>query len=181
MSIPRTIRASRSVDLRPACLARTWVVDSVKPGHFVWRPALACRLRACRHRSRREICGGTADGAAKWDSGVVDRNNAQAIGNSITHARQQAQDARAKLQQNIDPIDARCGDRQAQKESPQAARTGSVRPEAVICYDPLAERSNLASNNCLDTPPRGRAVPHADRRTIGRRRSDRGRRYERWR
>ena len=37
--------------------------------------------------------------------GRVDRNNAQAIGNSITHARQQAQDARAKLQLSIDPID----------------------------------------------------------------------------
>ena len=49
--------------------------------------------------------------------GRVDRNNAQAIGNSITHARQQAQDARAKLQQSIDPIDSRWAERQAAKEA----------------------------------------------------------------
>jgi Arm DNA-binding domain len=49
--------------------------------------------------------------------GRVDRNNAQAIGNSLTHARQQAQDARAKLQQSIDPIDSRWAERQAAKEA----------------------------------------------------------------
>jgi len=53
--------------------------------------------------------------------GTINRHNADAIGKSITHARQQAHDARAKLQQNIDPIDARRAERHAHREAARKA------------------------------------------------------------
>lgn len=64
--------------------------------------------------------------------GIAYRNNPTIAGQSITNARDRAQDARAQLQKGVDPIDTRASQHQVTKAAAHAAKVAAQRDHLTL-------------------------------------------------